>query len=481
MSTHRDDEPSWVDSIDNPYLHGIYAPTLHETQAFDLEVEGELPADLYGVFVRNGPNSVFEPKNLYHWFDGDGMIHAVHFRDGKANYRSRLVRTQALADEQRRGSSIWPGIMGPFDCSLPRGPIKDTANTDVTFHNGQILALWYLCGAPYRIDPHTLETLGIEDFGGKLSTTVSAHPKVDARTGELLYFTLSDDAPYMRYGVVSPDGELVHEIPVELPGPRSPHDLTITQNHSILHDFPLFHDVDILRKSGHRVARFHRDLPSRFGVLPRYGDADSVRWFEFEPGYVLHMVNAWEDGDWIVMDGCFQPDPTIVRRPEEGALASMLGYLRIRAHLHRWRINLVTGETREEQLDDLNVEFPLPDTDRYGTRTRYSYHQHLPSDMHTVDFRALVKYDHDDGSSERFDYGVGNYGGEAPFARRVGGETEDDGYVTTIVSSDSGRSQCWVFSARDVPSGPIAKVALPARVPIGFHAKWIPGERLWPD
>jgi carotenoid cleavage dioxygenase len=285
----------------------------------------------------------------------------------------------------------------------------------------------------------------------------------------------------MRYGVVSPKGELVHEIPIELPGPRSPHDLTITQNYSILHDFPYFQDVDILRKSGHRVTRFHRDLPSRFGVLPRHGDPDSVRWFEFEPGYVLHMVNAWEDGDWITMDGCFQPDPTIVRRPEEGALASMLGYLRIRAHLRRWRMNLATGETHEEQLDDLNVEFPLPDTDRYGTRTRYSYHQHLPPDMVTVDFRALVKYDHDDGSCERFDYGAGSYGGEAPFARRVGGGDEDDGYVTTIVSNDSGRSQCWVFSARDIASGPIAKVALPARVPIGFHAKWIPGERLWSE
>ncbi len=481
MSSRRADEPSWIDSIDNPYLHGIYAPTLRETQALDLEVEGELPADLYGAFIRNGPNPVFAPRSSYHWFDGDGMIHAVYFRDRKASYRSRLVRTEALADEQRRGAGIWPGIMGPFDFSLPRGPIKDTANTDVVFHNGQILALWYMCGAPYRIDPHTLDTLGIEDFGGRLTTTVSAHPKVDQRTGELVYFTLSDDAPYMRYGVVSRDGMLEHEIPIDLPGPRSPHDLTITQNYSIVHDFPFFHDVDVLRKSGHRVARFHRDLPSRFGVLPRNGGSESVRWFEFEPGYVLHMVNAWEDGDWIAMDGCFQPDPTIVRRPEEGGLASMLGYLRIRAHLRRWRMNLATGDTEEQQLDDLNVEFPLPDTARYGTRTRFSYQQHLPADMYTVDFRALVKYDHEDGSRERFDYGPGNYGGEAPFAPRVGGEGEDDGYVITIVTNASGASQCWVFAARDISRGPIAKVALPARVPVGFHAEWIAGERLWSD
>jgi carotenoid cleavage dioxygenase-like enzyme len=474
------DRPGWVDRVDNPYLHGIHAPTVHETTAVELEVEGELPKDLYGAYVRNGPNSVFQPTNLYHWFDGDGMVHAVSFRDGVASYRSRLVRTRALADEQRAGRALWPGILGPFDFDAPRHFLKDTANTDVLWHNGRLLALWYLCGEPYRLDPLSLDTLGIEDFGGKLESTVSAHPKVDERTGELVYFTLSDEAPFMRYGVVSKDGELVHEIPIELPGPRATHDITITENFSILHDFPFFHDVELQRRIGHRVARFHRDMPSRFGVLPRRGTSDQVQWFEFEPGYVLHMVNAWEEGDWIVMDGCFQPDPTIVRKREEGELASMLGYLRIRAHLRRWRMNRVTGETQETDLDDLNVEFCLPDTDLYGVKTRYSYHQHLPLDMYTVDFHALVKYDHSDGSCVRFDYGEGTVASEAPFARRLGGSDEDDGYVVTIATHAADlRSECWVFSARDIERGPLAKVALPNRVPPGFHAKWIAGDRVF--
>jgi carotenoid cleavage dioxygenase len=322
----------------------------------------------------------------------------------------------------------------------------------------------------------------VADFGGKLRTTVSAHPKVDERTGELVWFTLADEPPYMTYGVVSKDGDLVHQQPIDLPGPRAPHDLTITENFSILHDFPFFHDPEILKRARRRVARFHPDVPSRFGVLPRRGAGDQVRWFEFEPGYVLHMVNAWEEGDWIVMDGCFQPDPNIRRRPEEGELASMLGYLRIRAHLRRWRMNLATGEAREEPLDDLNVEFPLPDTELYGTRTRYSYHQHLPEDAYTVEFRALVKYDHDDGSCVRYDYPDGWYASESPFARRVGGSGEDDGYVVTLaVHAGSFDSQCWIFSARDVDRGPLARVRLPARVPTGFHAKWIPGDKLWPN
>ena len=147
---------------------------------------------------------------------------------------------------------------------------------------------------------------------------MNAHAKTDPRTGELIDYDYGDFQSYLTYYVIAADGSLRHRTRVDLPGPRLPHDTTITPNFTILHDFPLFHDMEMLRRSGHRVVKFHRDLPSRFGVIPRYGTQEQIRWFEFEPGYVLHMVNAWEDGDWIVMDGCFQPDPTIRRDPEEG-------------------------------------------------------------------------------------------------------------------------------------------------------------------
>jgi carotenoid cleavage dioxygenase len=477
-----DDRPAWAWASDNPYLSGVHAPVCRETTAENLRVRGELPRELCGAYVRNGPNAVFAPRNLYHWFDGDGMLHALYLRDGRASYRSRFVATRGLGDERRAGRALWPGVIGPYDWSLPRPPLKDTANTDVVWHAGSLLALWYLCGEPYRCDPATLETLGVSDFGGRLQSSVSAHPKVDPRSGELVYFTLSDyEPPYMRYGVVSREGELVHEIPIELPGPRAPHELSITERHSILHDFPYFHDPEIAKRHGLRVARFHRELPTRFGVIPRRGDPGAIRWFDFAPGYVLHMANAWEEGDWITMDGCFQPDPSVRRKPAEGALASMLGYLRIRAHLHRWRMNLRTGETREEQLDDLNVEFPLPDTERYGVRTRYSYHQHIPVDAHTVEFRALVKYDHETGAARRYDYDPGWFASESPFAPRPKATSEDDGFVITLATDAASlRSECWIFDAREIERGPIARIELPARVPTGFHAKWIAGDRIWP-
>jgi carotenoid cleavage dioxygenase-like enzyme len=486
------DRPTWVDGIDNPYLHGPYTPVISEVTAVDLEVlHGEIPPDLYGAYMRNGPNPVFAPRGMYHWFDGDGMVHGVYFRDGRASYVRKWVQTRALRDEIARGGVELSGIMGPFDTGKLAADgerlvnpdyCKDTANTTLALHNGKILAQWYNAGHVYALDPLTLATQGEETFGGALEATLNAHPKVDVRTGEYLDYDYGDFKPYLTYYVVSRDGQLRHKARVDLPGPRLPHDTTITPHYTILHDFPLYHDPDVLRRTGHRVVQFHRHIPSRFGVIPRYGTQDQVKWFEFTPGYVLHMVNAWEEGDSIVMDGCFQPDPTIRRDPSEGPLASMLAYLRYQGHLRRWRMNLKTGEGREEQLDDLNVEFCLPDADLYGLKTRYSYHQRIPTDLQTLAFDGLVKYDHENGGREVYEYGPGWFASEAPFAKSTAGGEEDHGYVITLATHASDyHSEAWIFDAERITAGPIARVKIPARVAAGFHAAWFPGRDLWPN
>ena len=179
--------PDWLSQAENPYLEGPFAPVYDEREALDLAVMGELPRGLDGVFLRNGPNPVHAPRGRYHWFDGDGMVHAVSFRDGRASYRNRWIRTEGLDAERRAGRALWPGYMERPDPEVPGsgsdGWLKDSANTDLVFHNGAVLALWYQCGMPYRLDPRTLATLGPESFGGKLGRRVSAHAKVDAATG----------------------------------------------------------------------------------------------------------------------------------------------------------------------------------------------------------------------------------------------------------------------------------------------------------
>ncbi|MBX2802559.1 MAG: carotenoid oxygenase family protein [Myxococcales bacterium] len=471
------DAPGWIRDIDNPYLHGLFAPMESAPSAEVLPVEGELPDDLHGAYFRNGPNPQHAPTNRYHWFDGDGMVHAVWFEGGTARYRSTMIATEALAMETERGAAIWPGVLGPFDFSLPLQPIKDTANTDLVYVGKQLLALWYESGRLHALDPNTLAPAGVQTFGGALTVPVSAHSKVDPATGDFLVFGYGDRPPYMRYGVVRPSGE-VHLTDITLPGPRRPHDLGVTPNYSILHDFPVFFDPEHFERTGKRVPLFHPDVPTRYGVIPRFGTDGDVRWFEFEPCYMLHVVNCWEEGDWVVMVGCRTAEPVLRPDPRDGKIAAMLSFLKLQANLYEWRMNLVTGETRERDLHDLNAEFPMINDAWLGRRNRFSYHQVIPYEIPAT-FDALVKYDLATGTHERFDYGPGVFGSESPFAARPGATEEDDGYVVTFVTdTNDWTSACWVFDARHIPDGPVAKLKLPRRMPAGFHTIWVPGDEL---
>lgn len=207
-----DDTPQWIYELDNPYLHGVYAPTTDEMSVDGLEVTGELPADLEGAYFRNGPNPVFQPKNRHHPFDGDGMMHGVYFRDGKVSYRNRYVQSVALAQELADGKSVSPGVMGPFDYDISQFGIKDTSNTDVFWYGGDIMTLWYNAGHPYRLDSQSLETKGYYQLEGRDQLRMSAHSKVDWNTGELLFFDYGDEPPFMTYGVADANGKLQHEI-----------------------------------------------------------------------------------------------------------------------------------------------------------------------------------------------------------------------------------------------------------------------------
>ncbi|MEH6607983.1 MAG: carotenoid oxygenase family protein [Halioglobus sp.] len=484
--THFDDAPSWIYELDNPYLHGIHAPTVNELDSQRLVFTGELPADLEGAYFRNGPNPVYQSKNRHHPFDGDGMVHGVYFRDGEVCYRNRYVHTAAFADEQREGKSVSPGVMGPFDYNISEFGIKDTSNTDVVFYNGELMTLWYNAGHPYKLDSQTLATQDFYNIEGRGQLRLSAHSKMDWHTGELIFFDYGDTPPFMTYGVADAQGKLVHEVAIDLPGPRLPHDIGFTTHYAILHDLPFFHDVEVLRRHKQRVVTFHRDIPTRFGIIPRRGQSHEIRWFECQPCYILHVTNCWEEGDWVVMDGCRSVNPMPQVQPGEGELASMLAYMRLEANAYRWRFNLHTGEVREGDIDDLNTEFNKSNALFHGVKSKYSYHQKIPllhEGGHTLCFTGLVKYNNDTGERRQWDYGKGVFGSEAVFAPRTGADrsgAEDDGYVITLVTdSESWKSECLVFDATDIESGPVCRVELPHRVPAGFHATWARGQDLY--
>ena len=471
-------DASW-ETAGNPYLAGLYAPQREERTDDVLEVIGELPPDLDGVYLRNGPNPRLDPVGRYHWFDGDGMLHAVRFRDGRASYRNRWVRTRGFAAEEGSATARFNGVMENPAANPPLGlrlPLKDSANTDLVYFRDRVLALWYLAGEPYALDPTTLDTIGVDDFEGSRTCQVSAHAKVDETTGEMLFFDYGPLPPYMRYGVVGRHGAVTHLVDIDLPGPRLPHDMAATANHSILMDLPLVADPVAAKQGRHKIM-FDRDTPARFGVIPRHGAGAEIRWFEADPCYVYHSVNAWEEGDEVVLDLCRVTKPA-PRSDAVGPLAKMLSYLRLDAHLYRYRFDMGTGAVIEQQLDDDNTEFPTMDARKLGQPTRFAYTMRI-SDQPTLLFDGIVKYDTRTGTTDRHWFGSGRWGSEAPFAPRPGGTAEDDGWLVSFVHDEvEQRSEVVVLDAADLAAGPVARVLLPARVPIGFHATWVRGDQL---
>jgi len=465
----------------NPYLSApLYGrPSIEELFVEELQViEGEIPVDFSGAYIRNGPSQKYEPMERHHWFDGDGMLHGIYIKDGKVSYRNRYIETKGYQYEDKTKKSEWVGLMGNVLQNPSFERLKNTSNTDVIYHNNNLLSLWYMSGEPYRIDAKTLETLGVENFQGQLSTSISAHSKVDENTGELIFFDYGNKFPYMMYGVVSADGKSVHSVPIELPGPRNPHDMWITENHSILMDLPLFNDLEALKKGRYKV-KFHRELPSRFGVIPRYGSSEDIQWFEAEPCYIYHSINAWEEGDEIVLIGCRVKEPQPPKNASASEIERMMQYLQMNAQLHYWRLNRITGEVKEGELCDMNTEFPVMNLNYLGRKSRYSYNAHIESAL-TLKFNGLVKYDTWTGGSTKYMFGPHQYGTEAAFAPKKNASCEDDGYVITyLYNEELDHSELIILDAKQFDIGPIARIALPQPVPMGFHATWISGENFY--
>lgn len=461
---------------DHPFMTGPFRPNYDEVNATELEVEGRIPERLAGVYLRNTQNPVHQPRGTYHPFDGDGMLHALRFDRGRCEYRNRFVRTQGFREEQQAGRALYAGLIdSPRLAERPgwgaRGGLRDTAATDVIVHAGMALATFYQCGEPYRLDPVTLQDLGVSAWGREVLPHggISAHPKVCPVSGDLLFFNYSKQAPYMHYGEVDAQDRLVHYVPVPLPGPRLPHDMVFTANFAILDDFPLHWDESLLAQGKHKLV-YDGQRPSRFAVVPRrHAPQTGIRWFEAEPTYVLHWLNAWEEGDQIVMHGYHQATPM----PPAGYdnRGQTLGPERYGPTLHEWRLDLRTGRSTERQLDPRLLEFGMINARYWGRPYRYSYNMiaHPGSFL----FDGILRYDHRTGESQRWLFGEGRYGSESPMAPCHDAQAEDDGFVVSFVTDmQRDRSECLVLDARDLAAGPVARIFLPHRISSGTHACW---------
>ncbi|XP_006664795.2 carotenoid 9,10(9',10')-cleavage dioxygenase [Oryza brachyantha] len=489
------------------WLSGNFAPIRDETPpAQGLPVRGHLPECLNGEFVRVGPNPKFVPVAGYHWFDGDGMIHAMRIKDGKATYVSRYVKTSRLKQEEYFGGAKFmkigdlKGFFGLFMVQMQqlRKKLKvldftygfGTANTALIYHHGKLMALSE-ADKPYVVkvlEDGDLQTLGLLDYDKRLKHSFTAHPKVDPFTDEMFTFGYSHEPPYCTYRVITKDGVMLDPVPITIPEPVMMHDFAITENYSIFMDLPLLFRPKEMVKNGEFIYKFDPTKKARFGILQRYEKDDkNIRWFELPNCFIFHNANAWEEGDEVILITCRLEDPDLDK--VNGYQSEKLE--NFGNELYEMRFNMKTGAASQKQLSVSTVDFPRINESYTGRKQRYVYCTSLDS---IAKVTGIVKFDlHAEPESGKkqlevggtvkgiYDLGPGRFGSEAIFVPKepgVSGE-EDDGYLIFFVHDEkTGKSQVHVIDAKTMSADPVAVVELPNRVPYGFHAFFVNEEQL---
>lgn len=455
----------------NPFLQGNFAPWPTEGDAADLRVTGEIPRELNGTFYRNGPNPAYEPIGRYHWFDGDGMIHAIRLENGRAAYRNRWVQSRGLLEERQAGRALYKGLLEMSASEAPA--FKNTANTNIIAHAGKLLALME-AALPTQLHRESLQTLGEHDFGGKLMGPMTAHPKLDPETGEMLFFGYSPFPPYLTYHVANRAGELVRSEPIDLEWPSMIHDFAITSEHVVFLLFPLVFSFENLASKGNAFS-WEPERGTRIGIMPRSGGNADVRWFSADPCYVFHPMNAYTEGDTVVVD--VARFPRLLFMNAESMRGAGQDFSNDAPRLHRFTVNLTTGALHLEQKDDRSGEFPRVDERLVGRKHRFGYV--AAGDGNGAaggapEFTAITKYDLQSGRSTVRSFGSRNGVGEPLFVPRSDTSDEDDGYVLVLAYDQAkDTSNFHILDARNIDGEPLAVVHLPHRIPYGFHGNWV--------
>ncbi|KAJ1258158.1 hypothetical protein BS78_10G053000 [Paspalum vaginatum] len=477
---------------EQPFLNeGNFRPVNEIGEAILLNnIDGEVPEDFpEGVYIRNGPNPLNPTQTIsdsifgstsYTYYEGHGMLHAVYFNkrslgEWKISYKNKYVDSDTFQLEREKNEVTFvPSADGQPYASLVAFAIntlrfgkavKDGANTNIFEHAGRAFAITEN-HLPYVIDINNLNTLGPYDINGAWDQPFTSHPKKIHGSGELVIMGTNTEKPHYVLGVISSDGErLLHKVDLKFEEGKLIHDIGVTTEYNIIMDYPLRFGIlrTLLQKP---FIENDMNGKSRIGVMPRFGDAESIIWFDVENHCSYHLFNCFEDEHEVVVRGCrilgsvipsgrhrvdkskwygrafLQPD-----KDSEGFDPSLDGILFSRPY--EWRLNLKSGETNEGYItsEEVAMDFPVINEKFMGVRNKYGYAQ-------VVDTLATSKT------------GV-------QFVAKENGTDEDDGWVVTYVHDEgTNTSEVYIIDAKRFSEEPVAKITLPQRVPYGFHGNF---------
>lgn len=463
--------------VDDPFLRGYYAPLHMECDAPNLPITGEMPRELDGWLYRNGPNPQFAPRGPYHWFSGDGMLHAFHIENGRVAYRNRWVRTPKWELEHAEGE----GLSGSFGNPRYTDPrvmkLNSTlANTNVVWHGERLLALEE-AHAPFEVDPQTLAPRGSLDFGGKLTGPMTAHPKLDPVNGEMVFFGYSATGrftPQVNLHVANREGALLRSEQIEAPYSSMVHDFVVSRDWIILPIFPLTGSMERAMKGAPAYA-WEPEKGTHIALIPRGGSVTDARWFKGDPCYVFHPMNAFDTADGkVVCDMMKYPVAPLFPGPD----GQRIGKEPPVARLVRWTFDPKgnTDTFTEQALDDHPGEFPRLDERFTGLPYRHGYFQVgavTDASLGRDKRNGVAHIDLQTGRVSSWMPAAVDYCGEPIFVPRSPNSAEGDGFLLSVVyRGETGCSDLAVFDASQVEAGPLALAHLSHRVPAGFHGNW---------
>lgn len=438
---------------DDPFLSGNNYPVFEERYIKNLRVSGEIPEDIKGIFLRNGPNPRYKPRNYNYPFSGDGMLHGIFFDENRVDYRNKWVQTSRLQADKKAGEDVSDN--GSF------------SNTNVLQFADKILSLADV-GQPYELDSE-LNTLGI--WGKNRGTNrIVAHPRIDHKTGEMHFFSYSMfTAPYLTYVVLDKNGELLRDQAIDIPSGSMIHDCALTENYAIFFDCPVVPNLDKARK-GENPFEWKPEKGTVVGIIDRNDASKPPKLLTTEPFFVWHFMNAFEKDGALLID--------LVRHNLVPFTSASREYKYLPTTLHRMMVNLGDYSIKHQDLDNSRIEFPTIDVRRTGEDYRFGYApiihpDHLNKKLPEY-FSQLAQYDIKNGTSRIHTYGKNRYSGEAVFVPKSGTNDDAEGYVMSFVYDESTqKSDIVILDPLNFDKEPIATIHLPFRVPNGLHGNWI--------